>query len=86
MSCGLRFLSLALHRTFFRGRTILLGDLPVELSQLFAGRSPNGAPQAFFLLIFTTAKRFLADFYGMRRPTRHGPTMAEPMVTVLRNT
>ena len=37
---------LVLDRTFFRGRTILLGELAVELSQLFAGCSPNGPPEA----------------------------------------
>ena len=35
-----------LDRAFFLGRTILLGAAAVELSQLFAGRSPNGPPEA----------------------------------------
>ena len=41
-----RILDRNLHRAFFRGRTILLGAAAVELSQLFAGRSPNGPPEA----------------------------------------
>ena len=60
------YLAASLNRAFCRGRMILLGAVPVDLSQLLAaGAAPNGPPQTRRrrrMRKNCAQKRFLPDF------------------------